>query len=92
MTNSMWTPAHWTSYSKIMGINMELFPPFAAITAFTLLGRLSTRCWNIAAITASTLLGRLSTRCWNIAAVTCFQSDTRALVRLGTDVGRLGLA
>ncbi|CDQ91100.1 unnamed protein product [Oncorhynchus mykiss] len=30
-------------------INMELGPPFAATTASTLLGRLSTRCWNIAA-------------------------------------------
>ena len=39
-----------------------------------------------------TILGRLSTRCWKIAAGTCFHSDTRALVRLGTDVGRLGLA
>jgi hypothetical protein len=28
--------------SKIMGINMELVPPFTAITASTLLGRLST--------------------------------------------------
>jgi hypothetical protein len=27
MTNSMWTPARWTSHSKIMGINMELVPP-----------------------------------------------------------------
>jgi hypothetical protein len=43
-------------------------------------------------MTASTLLGRLSTRCWNIAAGTCFHSATRTLVRLGTDVGRLGLA
>jgi hypothetical protein len=45
-----------------------------------------------AAITASTLLGRLSTRCWNIAAGSFFHSVTRALVRLGTDVGLLGLA
>ncbi|KAK6293699.1 hypothetical protein J4Q44_G00360250 [Coregonus suidteri] len=37
-------------------------------------------------------MGRLSTRCWNIAAGTCFHSSTRALVRSGTDVGRLGLA
>jgi hypothetical protein len=73
MTKSMWTPAHRTSHSKIMGINIDLVPPFAAITA-------------------STLLARLSTRCWNIAAGTCFHSTTRALVRLGTDVGRLGLA
>ena len=43
-------------------------------------------------IKASTLLGRLCTRCWNIAAGTCFHSATRVLVRLGTDVGRLGLA
>ena len=49
MTKSMWTPARQTSHSKIMGINMELVPPFASITASTLLGRLSTRCWNIAA-------------------------------------------
>jgi hypothetical protein len=28
-----------------MGINIELVPLFAAITASTLLGRLSTRCW-----------------------------------------------
>ena len=41
-----------------------------------------------AAITASTLLGR----CWNIAAGTWFHSATQALVRSGTDVGRLGLA
>ena len=34
-----------------MGINMELETPFAAITACSLLGRLSTRCWNIAAVT-----------------------------------------
>ena len=27
MTKSMWTPAHRTSHSKIMGINMELVPP-----------------------------------------------------------------
>ena len=26
MTKSMWTPAHRTSHSKIMGINMELVP------------------------------------------------------------------
>ena len=40
---------YWRSHSKIMGINMELVPPFAAITASTLLGMISTRCWNIAA-------------------------------------------
>uniref|UniRef100_A0A4W5N4I8 SKI2 subunit of superkiller complex n=1 Tax=Hucho hucho TaxID=62062 RepID=A0A4W5N4I8_9TELE len=34
----------------------------------------------------------LSTGCWNIAVETCFHSATRALVRSGTDVGRLGLA
>jgi hypothetical protein len=27
MTKSMWTPARRPSHSKIMGINMELFPP-----------------------------------------------------------------
>ena len=43
----MWTPACCTFHSKIMGINME--SPTAAITASTLLGRLSTRCWNITA-------------------------------------------
>ena len=32
----------------LVGINMELVPPFAAITASTLLGKVSTRCWNIA--------------------------------------------
>ena len=31
--------------------NMLIGPPFAAITASILLGRLSTRCWNIAAET-----------------------------------------
>ena len=36
--------------------------------------------------------GKAFHRCWNIAAGTCFHSATRALVRLGTDVGRLGLA
>ena len=60
MTKSMWTPYSTTSYSKIMGINMEFV-------------------W-------------FSTRCWNIAAGTCFHSVTRALVKSGTDVGRLGLA
>jgi hypothetical protein len=45
-----------------------------------------------AAISTSTCLGRLSTICWNIATGTCFHSATRALVRLGTDVGRLDLA
>ena len=49
MSKSMWTPARQTSHSKLIGIHMELFPPFAAITAATLLGRLYTRCWNIAA-------------------------------------------
>ena len=49
MTKSMWTPARRTSCSKIMGINMELVPPFAALTASTLHGSLSIRCWNIAA-------------------------------------------
>ena len=73
MTKSMWTPACRTSHSRIMGINMDLVPPFADITA-------------------STLLGSLSTRCWNIAAGSCFNSATRALVRSGTDVVRLGLA
>ena len=73
MAKSLWTPARPTSHSKIMGINMELVPSFAAITA-------------------STLLGRLSTRCWNIAAGICFHSATRAFVRSGTDVGRLGVA
>ena len=48
--------------------------------------------WNgvgppLAAITASPSSG-----CWNIAAGNCFHSATRALVRSGTDVGRLGLA
>ena len=36
--------------------------------------------------------GRLSTRCWNIAAGSFFHSATRALVKSGTNVGRLGLA
>ena len=46
----MWTPTLIpTSHSKIMGINMELVPPFAAIRASTFLGRLSIRWWNIAA-------------------------------------------
>jgi hypothetical protein len=49
MTKSMWTPACQTSNSKIMRINMELVPPFAAITGSTLLGRLSTRCREFAA-------------------------------------------
>ena len=34
----MWTPVHRTSHSKIMGIHMELVPPFAVITGSTLLG------------------------------------------------------
>ena len=48
MTKSMWTPVLRTSQSKIMAINMELVPSFAGILASTLLGRLSSRCWNIA--------------------------------------------
>ena len=43
---SMWTPARRKPHSKIMGNSMELVPPFTAITASTLLGRLSIRCWN----------------------------------------------
>ena len=35
--------AFTASHSKSIGINMELVPPFAAITVYTLLGRLSTR-------------------------------------------------
>uniref|UniRef100_A0A8K9XZU3 C2H2-type domain-containing protein n=1 Tax=Oncorhynchus mykiss TaxID=8022 RepID=A0A8K9XZU3_ONCMY len=50
MTKRMWTPARQTSHSKIMGINIGI--PFAAITSSTLLGRLSTTCWNIAAGTS----------------------------------------
>ena len=73
ITKSMWTLARQTSHSKMMGINMGLVPPFAAITAFTLLVRLSTRHF------------------WNITVGPCFHSATRALVRLATDVGRLGL-
>ena len=45
-----------------------------------------------AAVTSSILLGRLSTCCWNNAVGICFLSATRALVRSGIDVGRLGLA
>ena len=49
--------------------------------------------WSpFAAITASTLKSRLSTRYWNVAVGTCFHSGTRALMRSGTDVGRLSLA
>jgi hypothetical protein len=48
------------SHSKIMGINMELVPPFAAITASTLLGKLSTRCWNIDAGTCFHLATSIS--------------------------------
>lgn len=36
------TGALMTSYSKSIGINMELVPPLAAITGSILLGRLST--------------------------------------------------
>ena len=34
----------------------------------------------------------LYSRCWNIATGICFHLATRALVKSGTDVGRLGLA
>ena len=47
MAKSMWTPACPTSHSKLMGINMELVTPL--LLQQPLLGRLSTRCWNIAA-------------------------------------------
>jgi hypothetical protein len=44
---------------------MELVPPFAAITASTLLGTPSTRCWNIAAGT-----------CFHSATRALMRSDT----------------
>ena len=47
MAKSMWTPACRTSHSKNIDINMEMVPPFAAITASTPLGKLSTRSWSI---------------------------------------------
>ena len=66
MTKSMWTPSRRTSHSKIMGINS---PPFTAITASTLLGRLSTRCWNIATVTCfhlATSISEVRHWCWPI--------------------------
>ena len=80
MTKSMWTPARRTSHSKIMSIKMEFVPPFAAITASTLLGRLSTRCWNIAAGT-----------CFHSATQALLRLGTD-VGRLGLARGRLGLA
>ena len=87
MTKSMWTPARRNISLQNQGhFNMELVTTFAAITASTLLGRLSSWCRIIAAITASTLLGRLSTRCRIIAVGTCFHSATSI-----SEVGQLGL-
>ena len=61
MAKSMWTHACRTSHFKIIGINMELVgPPFAATTASTLLGRLSTTFENIAAGTCCHSATRIS--------------------------------
>ena len=53
-----------------MGIKMELVPPFTAIKASTLLGRLFTRCWNIAAGTcfhsSHKSISEVGHRCWAI--------------------------
>ena len=73
MTKSMWTPAGQTSHSKIMGINMELFPLC---------------CYNSLHFSGKAFLIDVGT----LPRGTCFHSDTRALVRSDTDVGRLGLA
>ncbi len=44
-----------------------------------------------AAIAASALLGRFSTRYWNLTTGISSSSATRALVRLGVNVGYLGV-
>ena len=99
MTKSMWTPAHRTSHSKIMGINMELVPHIAAITGgSTLLGRLSTRCWNIAEGTcfhsttrplgrSGTDVGRLGLACSR-----CSNSSQKVFKFLHTDLDKLFLS
>ena len=59
MAKSMWTPACPTSHSKIMEMVMHS----------TLLGRLSTRCWNIAAGTCfhlATSISEVRHWCWAI--------------------------
>ena len=69
MTKSMWTPARRTSHSKIMGLNMELVPPW-----------LPSLFWEVFPLDVGTLPQGLAS------------IQPRALVRSGTDVGRLGLA
>ena len=92
MCKGLWTPARQKSPSKIMGINMELVPPFAAITASTLLGRLSTRCWNIAAGTCihsatRVLLVRFgATDVWCLARRQCSNSSQRCSMGLRSGV------
>ena len=49
MTKSMWTPARRTLIPKSWAFIWS-WSLFAAITAFTLLERLSTRCWGLASI------------------------------------------
>ena len=63
MTKGIWTLARRTSHSKITGINMELVPPFAAITDYTLLGRLSTRSWDCNSATSISEVGQLGLAC-----------------------------
>ncbi len=67
--------AFWTSYSKTIGINMELTAVivaaviaakgllFAAIAAATLLRRLSTRFWNVCVKICGTDIGREGPAC-----------------------------
>ena len=80
------TPFFYTTWPKVCGhLLVEHLIPKSETLNMELLHPLLL-------ITASTLLGRLSATCWKIAAGTCFHSATRALVRLGTDFGWLGLA
>uniref|UniRef100_A0A8C7R1T0 Cohesin subunit SA n=1 Tax=Oncorhynchus mykiss TaxID=8022 RepID=A0A8C7R1T0_ONCMY len=68
----MWTAARRTSHSQILGINMELVSPFAAITASTLREGFP--------LDVRSLLRGLAS------------IQPQALVRSGTDAGRLVLA
>ena len=90
MTKSMWTTAHRTPHSKIMGINMELVPPFAAITASTLLRRLFTRYWNLAtgtcfhSATRGLMRSGTDVRQLDLARSWCSNSPQRCSMGLGS--------
>ncbi|KAG5844818.1 hypothetical protein ANANG_G00166800 [Anguilla anguilla] len=72
------TNTHATQYTQDISVE-HLIPKLWA---------LRWSCSPLCHYKASTLLGKLYTRVWNMAAGIRFHSATRALVRMGTDVGQ----